>query len=125
MDLAPAIDVVRDGETGFVIIPRAEAVKLFGLSAFADVQWSKNWSSTIGYSFDKVDNTNFQEAGAFHKGEYALVNLLWTPAPPVMTGFELQWGKRTDNDGSKGHDLRVQYSFKYSFSSDNIWEMIE
>ena len=125
MDLAPAIDVIRDDESGFVIIPRAEAVKLFGMSAFADVQWSKNWSSTIGYSFDKVDNTNFQDPGAFHKGEYALVNLLWTPAPPVMTGFELQWGKRTDNDGSKGHDLRVQYSFKYSFSSDNIWEMIE
>jgi Porin subfamily len=124
MDLAPAVAVFT-GPDGFIIVPRAEAVKLFGMSAFADIQWAKNWSSSIGYSFDKVDNTNFQAATAFHKGEYALVNLLWTPADPVMTGLELQWGKRADNDGNKGHDLRVQYSFKWSFSSKNIWDMFE
>ncbi len=124
MDLAPAVMVTRTPD-GFIIIPRAEAVKLFGMSAFADIQWAKNWSSSIGYSFDKVDNTNFQEPTAFHKGEYALVNLLWTPADPVMTGLELQWGKRTDNDGNKGNDLRVQYSFKWSFSSNNIWDWFE
>ncbi len=124
MDLAPAVAVTR--EDGIItIIPRAEAVKLFGMSAFVDVQWAKNWSSSIGYSFDKVDNTNFQDPSAFHKGEYALVNVLWTPADPVMTGLELQWGKRTDNDGNKGNDLRLQYSFKWSFSSKNIWDLVE
>jgi len=124
MDLAPAINTIP-GSFGFIIVPRAEAVKLFGLSAFADIQWAKNWSSTVGYSFDKVDNTNFQDAGAFHAGHYALVNLLWTPADPVMTGLELQWGKRIDNDGSEGHDLRVQYSFKWAFSSKNIWDAFD
>ena len=124
MDLAPAVDILRD-ENGFIIIPRAEAVKLFGMSAFADIQWAKNWSSSIGYSFDKVNNTNFQDLGAFHKGQYALVNILWYPADPVMTGLELQWGKKTDNEGKTGHDLRLQYSFKWSFSSKNIWDMIE
>jgi hypothetical protein len=126
MDLAPAVATFPDPQNGtIIIVPRAEAVKLFGMSAFADIQWAKNWSSSIGYSFDKVDNTNFQTPTAFHKGEYALVNVLWTPADPVMTGFELQWGKRTDNDGNKGHDLRVQYSFKWSFSSKNIWDIID
>src|SRR5215213_310205 len=121
MDLAPAVNAIR--ENGIItVIPRAEAVKLFGLSAFADIQWAKNWSSTIGYSFDKVDNTNFQDPGAFHSGHYALANLLWTPAEPVMTGLELQWGKRTDNDGNQGSDFRIQYSFKWSFSSKNIWD---
>ena len=124
MDLAPAVQVVPGG-TGFIIIPRAEAVKLFGMSAFADIQWAKNWYSTIGYSFDKVDNTNLQEPTAFHKGQYALVNVLWTPADPVLTGLELQWGKRTDNDGNTGTDLRLQYSFKWSFSSNNMWELLE
>ena len=95
------------------------------MSAFADIQWAKNWYSTIGYSFDKVDNTNFQEPTAFHKGQYALVNVLWTPADPVLTGLELQWGKRTDNDGNTGTDLRLQYSFKWSFSSNNMWELLE
>lgn len=124
MDLAPAV-MVQPGGNGFEIIPRAEAVKLFGMSAFADVQWAKNWYSTIGYSFDKVDNTNFQEPTAFHKGQYALVNVLWTPADPVLTGLELQWGKRTDNDGNTGNDIRVQYSFKWSFSSNNLWDLVE
>ena len=124
MDLAPAVDVVQGGN-GFIIIPRAEAVKLFGMSAFADIQWSKHWSSTIGYSMDKVDNTNFQSESAFHSGQYALVNLLWSPVDPMMTGVELQWGKRKDNDGSTGHDLRVQYSFKWSFSSKNLWDLVD
>jgi len=124
MDLAPAVAVVREGGV-ITVIPRSEAVKLFGMSAFADIQWAKNWSSSIGYSFDKVDNTNFQDPTAFHAGHYALVNVLWTPADPVLTGLELQWGKREDKDGNEGHDLRVQYSFKWSFSSKNIWEMID
>ena len=95
------------------------------LNTFAAFQWAKRWSSTVGYSFTKVDNTNFQSGDTFRKGEYALANLLWTPADPVMTGIELQWGRRTDNDGDKGHDLRVQGSFKWSFSSNNIWEMFD
>ena len=123
MDLAPAISV-QTIPGSILVVPRAEAVKLFGLSAFADIQWAKHWSSSVGYSFDKVDNTNFQEAGAFHKGEYALVNVLWAPADPVLTGFELQWGRREDNDGNKGHDLRLQYTFKWSFSSKNIWDVL-
>jgi hypothetical protein len=124
MDLAPAVEVIR--ENGVItVIPRAEAVKLFGMSAFADIQWAKDFYSTIGYSFDKVNNTNFQDPTAFHKGQYALVNILWTPAEPVLTGLELQWGKRTDNDGNKGNDIRVQYSFKWSFSSNNIWDLVE
>jgi hypothetical protein len=124
MDLAPAVSTIIE-PGNIILVPRAEAVKLFGMSAFADIQWASNWSSSIGYSFDKVDNTNFQEPTAFHRGDYALVNLLWTPAEPVLTGLELQWGKRTDNDGNKGHDLRVQYSFKWSFSSKNIWDLAE
>ena len=61
-------------------------MKLLGVSAYVDLQWTKKWSSAIGYSFTKVDNTNFQDPTAFHKGEYASVNLLWTPADPIMTG---------------------------------------
>ena len=124
MDLAPATStIITPGS--IILVPRAEAVKLFGMSAFLDFQWSKDFSSSVGYSFDKVDNTNFQEPGAFHSGQYALVNLLWTPADQVMTGLELQWGKRKDNDGSTGKDVRLQYSFKWSFSSKNIWDVVD
>jgi hypothetical protein len=121
MDLAPAVStVIVPGN--IILVPRAEAVKLLGISAYVDLQWSKQLSSALGYSFTKVDNTNFQELTAFHKGEYASGNLLWTPSDRIMTGIELLWGRRTDNDGNKGSDLRMQTSFKFNFSSKDIWD---
>ncbi len=64
-------------------------------------------------------------ATAFHKGQYASVNLLWHPPSGVFTGGELLWGKRTDNDGNTGTDLRFQYSFHWDFSSKNIWSLFD
>ena len=126
MDLAPAVQTFPDPQNGsIIIVPRAEAVKLLGISGYVDFQWAKQWSSAVGYSFTKVDNTNFQEPTAFHKGEYASVNLLYAPADNVLAGAEFLWGKRTDNDGNKGTDTRLQTSFKWSFSSKNIWEVVE
>ena len=124
MDLAPAVSVQTYAD-GIILVPRAEAVKLFGMSAYADFNWSKAWTSSIGYSFDKVNNTNFQDPTAFHKGQYASVNLLWHPADYVFTGGELLWGKRTDNDGNSGKDIRFQYTFHWDFSSKNIWDMFD
>ena len=124
MDLAPNVAVIPVPPS-LILVPSAEAVKLFGMSAYVDFNWSKQWTSSIGYSFDEVDNTNFQEPGAFHKGEYASVNLLWHPAAGVFTGPELLWGRRTDNDGNKGSDVRLQYTFHWDFSSNNIWEIVE
>jgi hypothetical protein len=100
----------------------AKPVPLLGVSAYVDLQWSKRLSSALGYSFTKVWNTNFQEATAFHKGEYASGNLLWSPAERLLTGVELLWGKRTDNDGDKGDDLRTQFTFKLSFSSKDLFD---
>jgi hypothetical protein len=124
MDLAPAVDVI-EGDDGLILVPKAKAIPLLGVSAYVDFDWSKQWTSSIGYSFDKVDNTNFQDLTAFHKGQYASANLLWHPADNVFTGGELLWGKRTDNDGNSGNDLRLQYSFHWDFSSKNIWDVIE
>jgi len=124
MDLAPAVSTILV-PPNIILVPRAEAVKLLGVSAYVDLQWSKQLSSAIGYSFTKVDNTNFQEATAFHRGDYASANLLWAPADNVLTGAEVLWGKRTDNDGDQGTDWRLQYTFKWSFTSNNIWDWFE
>ncbi len=126
MDLAPSANL---GPVPPIFPPppvsgtllEAETVPLLGVSAYVDLQWTDELSSALGYSFTKVDNTNFQDATAFHKGEYASANLLWSPESRLMTGIELLWGQRTDNDGAKGSDLRVQTSFKVSFSSKDIW----
>ena len=42
-----------------------------------------------------------------------------------LAGVEFLWGRRTDNNGDDGTDLRMQASFKWSFSSKNIWDMFE
>lgn len=123
MDLAPSVSVFEDDD-GFIIVPEAEAVKLLGVSAYADINWTERWSSAVGYSFTKVDNTNFQDATAFHKGEYASANLLYS-RDNLLAGLEFLWGKRTDNDGESGTDTRMQATFKWSFSSNNIWDWIE
>ena len=120
-DISPSISTIFEPPS-VILIPEAEAVKLLGVTAYVDLQWSKKLSSAVGYSFTKVDNTNFQDATAFHKGEYASANLLYTPADNVMAGLEYLWGRRTDNDGEKGTDSRLQATFKWSFSSNNIWD---
>ena len=124
MDFGPNVAVIPEPPS-LVLVPSAEAVKLFGWTSYVDLNWSKQWTSSIGYSFDRVENTNFQTATAFHKGQYASVNLLWHPASGVFTGGELLWGKRTDNDGNTGKDVRFQYSFHWDFSSKNLWSLFD
>ncbi len=93
----------------------AEAVPLTGVVAYSITIGTANVSSSIGYSFTQVSNTNFQANNAFHKGDYASVNLLWTPVKKVLIGGELMYGKRTNNDGVTGDDVRFQFSVKYDF----------
>ena len=125
MDLGPNVAVIPTEDARLVLVPSAEAVKLFGMTAYVDLNWSKEWTSALGYSFDQVDNTSFQNATAFHKGQYASVNLMWHPASNIFTGGELLWGKRTDNDGNSGKDLRLQYTVHWDFSSKNIWDLLD
>ena len=50
--------------------------------------------------------------------EYASANLLWAPDPQRPDRRRSCSGaSRTDNDGNKGEDIRIQFSFKVSFSS--------
>jgi hypothetical protein len=111
MDLAPHATFA--GET--LTDVEAKAVPLTGVVAYYDHYWSKQWSSSIGYSYTEVDNTNFQDASAFHKGDYASVNLLTYPGDNLMIGGELLWGKRTNNDGASDDDIRFQFTVKYNF----------
>lgn len=98
----------------------AAVVPLYGLTAYYDHYWSDTLSSSIGWSQTKVDNLSFQAADAFNYGQYASVNLLWAPAKRILMGAEFLWGQRKDNDGAKGDDTRLQFSFKYAFSSDDF-----
>jgi len=111
MDLAPS----ADWNSAVVTDLDAEAVPLTGVLAYYDHWWSDQWSSSIGYSFTEVDNTNFQDPGAFNKIDYASGNLLYYPADNLMMGGELMWGERTNNDGASEDDVRFQFTVKYNF----------
>jgi hypothetical protein len=110
MDLAPRL--VRP-EPDLKVT--AKAVPLTGVVAYYDHWWSDRWSSSIGYSYTEVDNTNFQDPGTFHKGQYASTNLLFYPGDNLMVGGELMWGEIENNDGASDDDVRFQFSVKYNF----------
>ena len=95
----------------------SEAVPLTGVMAYYDHYWNSLFSTTFGYSSTQVANTNLQNTTAFHKGQYASVNLLMYPASRVMVGVELMYGKLTNNDGTTGDDVRFQFSAKYDFGA--------
>src|ERR1044072_3719704 len=93
------------------------ALPMWSMVAFLDHNWSKRFSTAAGYSFMDIDNSNGQAANAYHRGHYALTNLLFYPTDNVMMGGALQWGRRENFlDGFKSDDFRVQFSFKYNFS---------
>jgi hypothetical protein len=110
MDAAPDRP---ETETG----AQVEAVQLTGVSLYLDHTWNAQYTSSIGYSFTEVDNTVGQTADAFNKGEYASVNLLYTPVENVLVGVEALWGQREDNGGNDGDDSRVQFTMKYNFGT--------
>ena len=112
MDLAPR--AIYDGDDVLNDLS-AEAVPLTGVLAYYDHYWSEKWSSSIGYSYTEVDNTNFQDADTFKKIDYASGNLLYYPAENLMLGGELMWGQRENNDGASEDDVRFQFSVKYNF----------
>jgi len=94
-----------------------EAIPMLGIVGFLDLNWSDEWTSTIGYSILDMDPTNGQSPDSFAKGQYALANLLYHPVPNVFYGLELQWAKRDNfSDGFSSDDVRLQFSAKYNFS---------
>lgn len=94
-----------------------EAIPLLGIVAFLDLNWSNEWTSTIGYSIQDNDLTNGQPDSSFEKGQYALANILWHPHPSVLLGPEIQWARRDNfRDGFSSDDLRVQFSAKWNFN---------
>jgi hypothetical protein len=126
MDLAPSVTpvfvppVLPLPPVQEFLVLEARPVQLLGLSAYVDFNWTKQLTSSVGYSQTEVDNTNFQTGDTFKKGQYASGNLLWSPIPRVLTGGEVLWGQRTNRDGTQGEDIRMQFSFKVSFSSKDL-----
>ena len=94
---------------------RAATVPTLGAFLYYDHYWSEKWSSSIGGSLHRQDNTANQDDKAFKQGSYASTNLLWYPARNVVAGGELLWGRLELKDGKTFNDTRVQFSGQYKF----------
>jgi len=111
------IGIKRNGTANPARPIKGVALPALGLSAFLDHNWSKRFSSAIGYSLVNIENSDGQAPDAYHRGQYALSNLLFYPYENVMVGGEFQWGRRENfQDAFASNDYRIQFSFKYNFS---------
>lgn len=94
-----------------------KALPILGVVAFIDLYWTERWSSSTGYSLVNIDNSDAQSLNAFHRGQYALANLLFYPTKQSMVGAELQWGRRANfADGWSYDAFKIQVSFRYNYS---------
>jgi hypothetical protein len=118
MNDAPADIGVRPNPGNFIQPLVGEAMPMTGVVAFIDLNWSTKWTSSIGYSFLDIDNSEGQAPNAFKKGQYALANILYHPTAKLFFGPELQWGDRENfGDGFSSDDVRVQFSARYDFNA--------
>lgn len=117
MNDAPVdIGIERDPNNATAPV-KGVALPILGVVAFLDHNWNEKFSSSVGYSYLSIDNSDGQAADAFHVGQYAVANLLYYPAKNCMAGVELQYGKRENfTDGYSSDAVKVQFSFKYNFS---------
>jgi hypothetical protein len=112
------VDIGIENQLDNTIAPiRGVSLPIVGLVAFLDHSWSPRFTSAVGYSMQDIDNTEAQAPNAFRRAHYALGNLLFNPAPNVMVGGELQWGRRENfSDGFESDGFKLQFSFRYNFS---------
>ena len=113
------VDIGIQKNLGNTVTPvTGKPLPITGIVAFLDHSWNSKFSSAVGYSSQNIDNSDAQAPNAFKAGKYALGNLLYSPVPNFMFGGELQWGRRENfSDGFHSDDVKVQFSFKYSFGA--------
>ena len=94
-----------------------DALPIFGAMVYDDHTWNDHFTSALGWSMVNVANSDGQSGNAFHNGQYASTNLLWTPTSNVMMGGEVQYARRANffNDFTF-NQVKLQFSFKYSYS---------
>lgn len=96
---------------------KGKALPVWGATAFVDVNWSKYFSSSFGYSVETIDNSDLQLPSAYKQGQYGLVNLLYYPISNVMAGVEYNFGRRDNfSDGFHSTTSIVRFGFRYNFS---------
>jgi hypothetical protein len=99
-----------------------KAVPVMGIVAFLDHKWNDRFATSVGYSTTRMDMPDNYDVHTFENGQYALVNLCYTPVENAMACVEYEWGSREnlgkDATGYDGTSIsKLQFSFKYNFGA--------
>ncbi|HSD06606.1 DcaP family trimeric outer membrane transporter [Flavobacterium sp.] len=107
------------------------AIPIIAGVAYFDINWSPKLSTAFGYSIMDNKTTEAQLSTAYKTGQYASINLLYSPVNNLVLGPELQWGMRQNNDfagnqlfslpaatGNTGVDVKLQFSARYVFNNN-------
>lgn len=117
MNDAPADVGIKENIPDPVKPVKGVTLPVTGIVAFLDHVWNNRLTTSIGYSSVSIDNSDGSDSSTFKHGDYAIVNLLCTPAKNFLAGVELQWGKRKNfKDDYSSSITKLQFSFKYNFS---------
>lgn len=101
-------DAAYDGEGDL------KALAYFSALAGITHAWSDDLRSTVGYGFVNLENEAGQPGDAYHRTQYANVNLVYQILPTLMVGWEGLYGSRETKDGSRGNAWRIQTAIVYS-----------
>ncbi len=78
---------------------------------FYDRWWGKKLSSTIGWGNISVrNNQSWMSPQTIDQTNYGAVNLLWYPNRFFKTGIEVLYGNRKNIDGTRGQNVRIQWT---------------
>jgi len=95
-----------------------QTLPVTGITAWVDHNWNPTWWTSLGYSTVSIENTATAAGTTSYKaGQYAMLTIGTTPVKNTMAAVELQWGQREGEDGFKADCMKIQFSFKYNFST--------
>ena len=116
---------IRAAAATVILVPSAEAVKLFGMSAYVDFNWSKQWTSRSATASTRSTTPTSRTTAPSTRAHYASVNLLWHSGRQRAHRRRAAVGQAHRQRRQHRHDLRFQYSFHWDFSSKNIWSVFD
>jgi hypothetical protein len=117
MNDAPVDIGIQKNPPGSHVPISGVALPILSFVSFLDHTWGERFTSSGGYSMLNIYNSDGQLPSAFHRGQYAVGNLLYHPIPKVTMGGEFQFGRRSNfTDGFTYNDYKMQFSFKYDWS---------
>lgn len=77
--------------------------------------WNPDFYSVVSYGELKANNREIEPPDAYRRAKYSSANLVWTPFPNWLFGFEALHGSREDKDGARGSVTRFQFTTRLSF----------